>query len=78
MQPDPTDTSTLRPKRKPLQKTGDSFIPMDVPDFSSKVVLPPGITPLNALSIFELFLPNPILDIIVENTNNLEGRVYRP
>ena len=78
VQPDPTDTGTLRPKRKLLLKTGDAFIPIDVPDFSSEVILPPGITPLNALGIFELFLPDPILDSIVENTNNPEGRVHRP
>jgi hypothetical protein len=78
VQPDPTDTGTLRPKRKPLQKTGDNFIPMDVPDFLSKVMLPPGIAPLDALGIFELFLPDPILDIIVENTNNPEGRAHGP
>ena len=42
MQPDPTNTGTLRPKWKPLLKTGDAFIPMDVPDFSSEVILPQG------------------------------------
>ena len=78
VQPDPTDTGTLRPKRKPLLKTGDAFIPIDVPDFSSEVILLPGITPLNALGIFELFLPDPILDSIIKNTNNPEKRVHRP
>jgi hypothetical protein len=78
VQPDPTDTSTLRPKRKPLLKTGDAFILMNVPEFPSKVILPRGITPLNALGIFELFLPDPILDCIVENTNNSEGRAHGP
>jgi hypothetical protein len=78
VQPDPTDTGTLRPKRKPLLKTGNAFILMDVPDFPSEVILPPGIISLNALGIFELFLPDPILNCIVENTNNSEGRAHRP
>jgi hypothetical protein len=78
VKPDLTNTSTLRPKRKPLLKTGDAFIPMNDPDFPSEVILLPGITLLNALGIFELFLPDPILDCIVENTNNSEGRAYRP
>jgi hypothetical protein len=78
VQPDPTDTGTLRPKQKPLLKTGNAFIPINVPDFPSEVILPPGITPLNALGIFELFLPDPILDCIVENTNNLKGRAHGP
>jgi hypothetical protein len=78
VQPNPTNTSTLRPKRKPLLKTGDAFILMDVLDFPSKVILPPGITSLNALSIFELFLPDSILNCIVENTNNSKGRAHRP
>jgi hypothetical protein len=51
---------------------------MDVPDFPSEVILLPGITPLNTLGIFELFLPDPILDCIVKNTNNSEGRAHRP
>jgi hypothetical protein len=78
IQSDPTDTGTLRPKRKPLQKTGDAFVPISVPEFSSKVMLLLGITSLNALGIFELFRPNPILDIIIETTINLEGRAHRP
>jgi hypothetical protein len=78
VQPNLTNTGTLRPKQKPLLKTGDAFIPIDVPDFPSEVILPLGITSLNALGIFKLFLPNPILDCIVENTNNSEGRAHRP
>jgi hypothetical protein len=42
------------------------------------VILLLGITLLNALGIFELFLPDPILDCIVKNTNNSEGRAHRP
>ena len=56
VQPDPTDTGTLRPKRKPLQKKGDAFEPMDVPEFEPYVMLPLGITPLDALGIFSQFL----------------------
>ena len=54
VQTDPTAAGTLRPKRKPLLKTGDAFI------------FPPGITPLNALGIFELFLPDLIFNIVVQ------------
>jgi hypothetical protein len=51
---------------------------MDVPDFPSEVILSPGITLLNVLGIFELFLSDPILDCIVKNTNNSEGRAHGP
>jgi hypothetical protein len=51
---------------------------MDVPEFSSEVLLPTGITPLDALGIFNIFLPNRMLEIIVEATNNTEGRAYGP
>jgi hypothetical protein len=78
VQPDVTNTSTLRLKQKPLLKTGDAFILINVPDFPSKVILPPGITSLNTLGIFELFLSDLILDCIVKNTNNSEGRAHRP
>jgi hypothetical protein len=64
-----TNTGTLRLK---------AFIPIDVPDFPSEVILPPGIIPLNTLGIFKLFLSDPILDCIVKNTNNSEGRAHRP
>jgi hypothetical protein len=30
------------------------------------------------LSIFELFLPDPILNCIVKNTNNSEERAHKP
>lgn len=69
VQPDPTDIGALRLKRKPLQKAGNKFIPMDIPEFLSYVILPSRVTPLDALGIFSLFVPDRILDIIVESTN---------
>jgi hypothetical protein len=78
VQPNLTNTGTLRPKRKPLLKTDNAFIPIDIPDFPSEVILSLGITLLNNLSIFELFLPDPILNFIVKNTNNSEERAHRP
>ena len=78
VQPDLTDTGTLRPKRRPLEQKGDAFIPIDVPEFDSHVMLPSYITPLDALGIFSQFLPDRILDIIVENTNKNDGRAYGP
>ena len=74
VQPDPTDTGTLRPKSRPLEQKGDTFILIDILEFDSHMILPSHITPLDALSIFSQFLPDRILDIIVENTNKLEGR----
>ena len=78
VQPDSTDKGTLRPKRKPLQKAGDNFIPMDVPEFTSRVMLPSGVTPLDALSIFSLFFPDQILDTIVESTNQSAIQIPGP
>jgi hypothetical protein len=78
VQPDPTDTGTLRPKHKPFQKCGSAFILMNVPEFSSEVLFLTGITLLNALGIFNIFLPDRMLEIIVEVTNNTEGRAHGP
>jgi hypothetical protein len=78
VQPDPTDTGTLRPKRKPLQKCDSAFILIDVPEFLSEVLLLTGIILLNALDIFNIFLPDRMLKIIVEATNNTEGRAHGP
>jgi hypothetical protein len=78
VQPNLINTSTLRPKQKPLLKTDNAFILIDVPDFPSEVILSLSIILLNTLGIFELFLPNSILDYIVKNTNNSEERVYKP
>jgi hypothetical protein len=78
VQPNLTNTDTLFPKQKPLLKTGNAFILINIPDFLSKIILSPGITLLNALGIFELFLPDLILNYIVKNTNNLEERAYKP
>ena len=47
---------------------------MEYPPFDPTVNLPSHITPNDALGIFSLFFSDPILDIIVENTNKLEGR----
>jgi hypothetical protein len=78
VQPNLTNTNTLRLKRKPLLKTSDAFILINVPDFPSEVILLLSITLLNTLGIFKLFLSDLILDYIVKNTNNSKGRAYRP
>lgn len=78
VQADPTDTGTLRPKRKPLQKKGTQFIPMDCPPFEPQVILPTHVSPSNALGIFSLYFSDPILENIVQSTNKHVERAPSP
>jgi hypothetical protein len=71
VQPDPTDTGTIRPKQKPLQKKGTQL------KSEPPRLLLPG-DPNDALSILSLFFSDLMLDIIVENTNKHVKREPRP
>jgi hypothetical protein len=51
---------------------------MDVPEFSSEVLFFTGIILLNVLGIFNIFLSDQMLEIIVKVTNNTEGRAHGP
>ena len=49
------DPATLRPDLPLVIATGSRFIPIDLPDFSPKINLPPHIKPDNAWGLFILY-----------------------
>ncbi len=66
---DPTDAGTLRPNIQPLKEAGQAFIPMEIPDFDVKIMLPEGVSINNPITIFLLYYPRYIIDRIVLYTN---------
>ena len=66
---DPTDKGTLRPNAKPLQKKGDTFQPMKLPDFSWEIILPEHVSPDDPITLFTIYYTPEIMDLIVEKTN---------
>jgi hypothetical protein len=66
---DPTDKGTLRPNAKPLQKAGDRFEPMQLPDWDCEIHLPEDTSPDDPISLFSLYYSPKIIDMIVDKTN---------
>ena len=66
---DPTDKGTLRPNAKPLRKKGDAFFPMNLPDFSWEITLPEEVSIDDPITLFTMYYPPKIIDLIVEKTN---------
>lgn len=67
---DPTDTGTLRPNAKPLQRKGSHFIPMKCPDFGFEINLPHHSSPDDPITLFTLYYTPEIIQSIVQHTNN--------
>ena len=67
---DSTDPATMRPDLPATVSTGLCFIPMNLPPFERKINLPPNVKPSDAWSLFELFLPQNMMQLIVEHTNS--------
>jgi hypothetical protein len=67
---DPTDRGTLRPNAKPLRKRGDTFKPMELPDFGWEINLPETVSPDDPITLFTIYYTPEIIDIIVQHTNN--------
>lgn len=72
---DSTDPATKRPNLPPARKVGSEFIGLELPDFPLQIQLPPTILPLDAWSIFRLFIPTEIVLIIVQFTNEKVSQV---
>jgi hypothetical protein len=72
---DPTDKGTLRPNAKPLQKKGDTFQPMKLPDFSWEIILPEHVSPDDPITLFTIYYTPEIMDLIVEKIN---GHLRKP
>jgi len=66
---DSTDKGTLRPLAKPLRTKGDTFIPMELPDFGWEINLPDYTSPDDPITLFTMYYTPEIMDIIVEKTN---------
>lgn len=67
---DPTDTGTLRPNAKPLQKKGTQFQPMECPDFDFEIRLPTRTPSNDPFALFTLYYTPELLQSIVTYTNS--------
>jgi len=67
---DSTDKGTLRPNAKPLRTKGDTFTPMQLPNFSWEITLPENVSPDDLITLFTIYYTPEIIDIIVKKTNN--------
>lgn len=67
---DPTDTGTLHPNAKPLQKRGNQFQPMECPEFDFEIRLPAATDPRDAFALFSLYYTPEIIESIAQYTNS--------
>jgi Transposase IS4 len=75
---DPTDTGTLRPNAKPLQKRGTQFQPMECPEFDFQIRLPRRIDPRDAFALFSLYYTPEIIESMVKYTNSSPRKAHDP
>jgi hypothetical protein len=68
------DAGTTRPLAPAQIEKGDYFEPFECPFFGTKIHLPQGILPSDALGLFTLYFPLSIMQILIEYTN-LNSRV---
>ena len=66
---DSTDKGTLRPNAAPLHEKGDTFKPMQLPNFSWEITLPKNASPDDPITLFTMYYIPEIIDMIVERTN---------
>jgi hypothetical protein len=66
----PTDQGILRPNAPPLRTKGEAFIPINLPDFGFQITLLEDASPNNPITLFTIYYPLEIIDIIVKYTNN--------
>lgn len=66
---DPTDTGTLRPNAKPLEKRGTRFQPMACPDFDFEIHLSHYTSPDDPIALFSLYYTPELLKSIITHTN---------
>jgi hypothetical protein len=67
---DPTDKGTLRPNEDSLRKQGESFKPMQLPNWGWEINLPDNASPDDPITLFTMYYTPEIIDLIVEKTNN--------
>jgi hypothetical protein len=66
---DSTDKGTLRPNAKPISKQGDTFKPMQLPNWGWQIMLPENASPDDPITLFTMYYTPEIIDIIVKKTN---------
>ena len=66
---DSTDKGTLRPNEDPIRKQGDTFKPMQLPDWDWEITLPENASPDNPIILFTIYYIPEIINLIVEKTN---------
>jgi hypothetical protein len=66
---DSTDKGTLRPNAKPISKQGDTFSPMQLPNWDWEITLPENASPDDPISLFTMYYTPEIIDLIVTKTN---------
>jgi len=71
---DPTDKGTLRPNAKPLQSKGDAFYPINLPNFGWEITLPEDVSADDPITLFTMYYPPKIIDIIVKKTNEYQQK----
>lgn len=74
---DPTDKGTLRPNEPTIRKVGTCFVPLEVDDRPTHLILPFGVTPERPYSLFELYYTPEIIQSIVDATNNYKRVVSK-
>jgi hypothetical protein len=66
---DSTDKGTFRPNAKPISKQGDSFKPMQLPNWGWQIMLPENASPDVPITLFTMYYTPEIINTIVEKTN---------
>jgi hypothetical protein len=67
---DSTDKGTLRPNTKLISKQGDTFKPIQLPNWGWEITLPENTSPDDPITLFTIYYTPEIIDLIVEKTNN--------
>jgi hypothetical protein len=67
---DLTNKGTLRPYAPPLCNKGDTFKPMQLPNFDWEINLYKDTSPDDLIMLFIMYYTLQIIDLIVEKTNS--------
>ena len=60
---------TLRPNLPPEPSTGTHFEALPHPEFTYRINLPSSVNPMHPIEIWDLFFPEEVMDMLVQNTN---------
>jgi hypothetical protein len=62
---DSTDRGTLWPNAKPLRKKGDTFYPIDLPEFGWEIILLENVSSNDPIILLTMYYTLEIMDIMV-------------